>query len=484
MGQYPEDREARGPGATPRASEGSNPGGTPDNQPDSGGGQQQPAPTGSPGGYWQEALHTGDATADAGGIAVSGIFNSNVVLPPDVVRPAAEVDACEGLNDLPYRPASFVGRTHELDRLDVALSTSEVAFVQAVHGLGGIGKSTLAAHWAATRPHGLYPIRWITAESPAAVQQGLADLYTALQPALKVLPVETLAEYGEQWLASHTGWLLILDNVNDFADIAQLISRTADGGRFLITSRLATAWTDAATRIRLDTLDAADSLDLLTRIATAGGLRGLDGDADLCAELGYLPLAIEQAAAYLAQNPLITPRAYLCLLAEHPATMYRQGAATTPAERTIARIWSTTLDRITSLQPEAADLLRTLAWYAPDAIPTALTDNLADPPTVNTALGLLNAYSMITPDPASGTLAIHRLVQALARTPDPTDPHRAPQLVDQAREHATITLNASLPPTYTDPTTWPAWRTLLPHINTLATNTTRTVRGRRYPALP
>ncbi|MDX3532097.1 AAA family ATPase, partial [Streptomyces sp. ID05-39B] len=355
--------------------------------------RQPPAP--GPGSTRQEVLHSGNATATGGGIANSGIYTSTVHLPSEALRPPAGVDAPAGLDDLPHRPGHFVGRGHELDRLDAALAAPGTALVQAVHGLGGIGKSTLAAHWAATRPHGHAPIRWITADSPAAVQQGLAHLATALQPALaRALPDKELTEWALQWLASHTGWLIVLDNVNDPADIAPLIARTP-GGRFLITSRLATAWNDAATLVRLDVLEPAESLALLARTATTQHPgRDLDGAADLCDELGHLPLAIEQAAAYLAQNPLTTPRMYLDLLAQHPAAMYRHGAATTPAERTIARIWNITLDRITHLQPQAADLLRTLAWYAPEHIPTTLADGPADPPTRNAALGLLTAYSM------------------------------------------------------------------------------------------
>ncbi|WP_200308277.1 NB-ARC domain-containing protein, partial [Streptomyces adelaidensis] len=422
------------------------------------------------GATWQEVLYSGNPTATNGGIAVSGIYtdNSSVTLPPQALRPPAEVDAPAGLDALPPLPEAFVGRGHELDRLDAALSAPGAALVQAVHGLGGIGKSTLAAHWAATRPHGHAPMRWITADSPAGVQQGLIDLAIALQPALaRALTAEALAEYASQWLATHTGWLLVLDNVNDPADIAPLIARAPDG-RFLITSRLATAWNNATTLVRLDVLDPADSLTLLTHTVTAAGPRTLDGAAELCEELGHLPLAIEQAAAYLAQNPLTTPRAYLHLLDEYPAAMYRHGAVTTPAERTIARIWNLTLDRITTLQPSAADLLRTLAWYAPDHIPATLTDDLTDPPARSAAIGLLTAYSMITPDPGTGTLAVHRLVQALARTPDPDDPHRAPHHIGQARTHATAHLRAALPATWDTPAAWPAWRTLLPHIDALA----------------
>ncbi|MCZ0209574.1 tetratricopeptide repeat protein, partial [Streptomyces sp. UMAF16] len=417
-------------------------------------------------------LRSGDATATGGGIAVSGIYNSTVHLAPGELRPPAEVEARAGLDDLPHGPGLFVGRGNELERLDAALAAPGAALVQAVHGLGGIGKSTLAAHWAATRPHGHAPVRWITADTPAAVRQGLADLATALQPVLaRALPVEALAEWGLQWLASHTGWLIVLDNVTDPADIAGLLAR-ARGGRFLITSRLATAWSDAVTLVRLDVLHPDESLALLTRIATATSPgRSLEGAADLCDELGHLPLAVEQAAAYLAQNPLTTPRTYLQLLARHPAAMYRQGAATTPAERTIARIWNITLDRITHLQPHAADLLRTLAWYAPDHIPATLAVRPDDPPALHTALGLLTAYNLVTPDPAAETLAVHRLVQALARTPDPDDPHRIPSLIAQARDQATVNLHTALPATWITPDAWPTWRTLLPHIDALTDHT-------------
>ncbi|MGW7529983.1 FxSxx-COOH system tetratricopeptide repeat protein [Streptomyces sp. NPDC054783] len=427
-----------------------------------------------PGGTWQEVFQSGNATATGGGIAVSGIYTSTVQLPPEALRQPADVDAPPGLDDLPHRPGHFVGRGSELDRLDAALAVPGAALVQAVHGLGGIGKSTLAAYWAATRPHGRAPIRWITADSPAAVRQGLADLATALQPVLaKVLPDQALAEWGLQWLASHTDWLIVLDNVNDPAHIAALIAR-ARGGRFLITSRLATVWSDAATLVRLDVLEPAESLALLTRIATSTGLRrDLDGAADLCTELGHLPLAIEQAAAYLAQNPLTTPRTYLELLARDPAQMYRHGAATTPAERTIARVWNITLDRITDLQPEAADLLRTLAWYAPEHIPTTLAGGPSGLPALDAALGLLTAYNMITPDPDTKTLAVHRLVQALTRTPDPDDPHRTPTLTARARDQAAANLHTALPTTWDTPATWPTWRTLLPHIDALTDHTTQ-----------
>lgn len=197
-------------------------------------------------------------------------------------------------------PDGFVGREAELARLDAAVSGGGPVVVAAVHGLGGVGKSSLAAYWAGTRDHGCAPIIWIRADSFTAVEQGLAAFATRLQPALaEALPVEELAERGLQWLASHTGWLLILDNVEHPADIAAVRAR-ARGGRVLITGRLSVPWQAGATVICLDVLLPGEAEQLLTRLATATGPRDLDGATELCAALGYLPLAIEQAGAYLA----------------------------------------------------------------------------------------------------------------------------------------------------------------------------------------
>jgi tetratricopeptide (TPR) repeat protein len=67
---------------------------------------------------------------------------------------------------------------------------------------------------------------------------------------------------------------------------------------------------------------------------------------------------------------------------------------------------------------------------------------------------------------------VHRLVQAVTRTPDPGDPHRTPAVIDDAREQATALLNAAAPHTWQDPAHWAAWRMLLPHVEALAAHTT------------
>ncbi|MET7339235.1 tetratricopeptide repeat protein [Nonomuraea sp. NPDC005650] len=410
------------------------------------------------------------------------------VLPVEALRPVTEVVAPPRLVNLPRHTRMFVGRGDELAALRAALHGGDEVLVAVVHGLGGVGKSTLAAYYTLAQAAGRYtagrdasglnPVWWITADSGQAVEAGLAGLAVALQPELATtVPLEALAERATAWLAAHEGWLLVLDNVVDTADVRPLLERTLTG-QVLVTSRLGEGWHQLGAQVlRLDVLGEQEAVELLARIVVPdlpsdivraspeGGLpEGLDGTAELVRELGCLPLAIEQASAYLHQTRL-TPRAYLELLRKQPGVMYDRAARGADAERTIARLWRLTLDQLTGT-PLAGSVLRVLAWHGAEPIPRILLSGLgATEPDVQHALGELAAYNMITLD--RDAVAVHRLVQAVARTPDPDDPHRQAADIDTARNQATSLLNAALPETPLDPADWPACRALLPHITAL-----------------
>jgi hypothetical protein len=87
---------------------------------------------------------------------------------------------------------------------------------------------------------------------------------------------------------------------------------------------------------------------------------------EIAAELGFLPLALDQAAAYITRTRIPLGR-YLDLLRAHPARMHAAGAAGGQAQRTIARLWDITLAAIAAADASAAGLLRVLACYAPEA---------------------------------------------------------------------------------------------------------------------
>ncbi|MFM9596198.1 NB-ARC domain-containing protein [Streptomyces scabiei] len=313
---------------------------------------------------------------------------------------------------LPRRTTQFVGRERELAWLDAAFEEPGGVVVHAVHGLGGVGKSTLAARWAAERDADVNPVWWIAAESRAQLDAGLADLGRALAPTLAgVLPEAALRERTLQWLSAHDGWLLVLDNVDDPADIEPLLARAANG-RFLVTTRRGeTSWRGIAHTLDLDVLARDEAVELFMTIYEGPA----DGAAELCAELGYLPLAIDQAAAY-CREACVTPRTYLDLVAHRPADMYAATAEGGEAERTIARVWHITLNRLSDTRA-AKGILRTIAWCAQDGIPRAYLDGLADPVELTEGLRRLAAYSMIRLD--GDMLSVHRLVQAVSRTAEP-----------------------------------------------------------------
>ncbi|WHM37992.1 tetratricopeptide repeat protein [Streptomyces sp. BPTC-684] len=384
------------------------------------------------------------------------------VLPAEAF---AEAECPVGVVNLPFRTDMFVGRERELALLDEALETAGGVVVHAVHGLGGIGKSTLAAHWAARRARGHNPVWWITAETPADLDAGLAALAIALQPALAgLLPQEALRERAVQWLATHEGWLVVLDNVTEPDDVRPLLGRVASG-RWLITSRRADDWYGIARPVALDVLLPGEAVELFTRIVTHGGPRDVEGVDQLCAEIGNLPLAVELAAAYCARTGT-RPGEYLELLAHYPADMYAEG------RRAVARTWRVTLDRLVAEDPLTGAVLRVLAWYAPDGIPRSLLDGLGSPVGVRRALGALAAHSMVTLG-SDGSVSVHRLVQAVARTPEAGDPYRQAEAVSEAMAMAVRILAGTVPGAAPEPEMWVKWRPLLPHVEALAEHVSR-----------
>jgi hypothetical protein len=120
---------------------------------------------------------------------------------------------------------------------------------------------------------------------------------------LAVLPLEPLVQRALGWLQAHPGWLLVLDDLTDPEDAAVVLDRPMPG-RMLVTSRLGEGWSHryGARVLHLDVLPEDKAVELLAGIADRTGGAGLEGAAELVAELGWLPLAIEQAGAYLHQT--------------------------------------------------------------------------------------------------------------------------------------------------------------------------------------
>jgi len=386
-------------------------------------------------------------------------------LPPRPPLPdAASTPAPSGLNGLPCRRAAvFVGRDEALERVEQALRQGANAQRPhaVVYGLGGIGKSELALQYALRNTGRHHLAWWIDADSPAQIQEGLAGLARAITAgthsvAAAQATAEEAAAWAIAWLAAHPGWLLVFDNVEQAADVEPVLSRL-HGGHVLMTTRRATGWHDLCTPINLEVLDPRAAEHLLAELIGPERPAPAGEPAALAEELGWLPLALTQAAAYITHTPGMTLARYRRLLREAPGRLHAAAADGHDPGRVIARTWELTRSRIAGLDPLAPRLLELLGCYAPDHLPVDVLYGLqdADELGIADALALLASYSMITL--GGDSVSVHRLVQTvtLARlTP-----------VQRAAVHRTAAelLASALPDSPDQIGDWPVYARLLPH---------------------
>jgi len=363
-----------------------------------------------------------------------------------------------------HRNPNFTGRESLLAQLRKALTSGQpAALTQAIHGLGGVGKTQLATEYAYRHRADYDLVWWVRAEEPATLAADYAALAAPLNLPEKDHPEQpAVIEAVRHWLGQNTGWLLIFDNAHRLEDVRPYLPRGATG-HVIVTSRNP-AWRGLANPLTVQVMERPESVAFLLKRTGQGDEAAADALAE---EMGDLPLALEQAGAYTSRTGT-TFTAYMKLFQSRRTELWGKEHPPLDYPDTVATIWDIAFQQVREASPAGADLLNLCAFLAPDDVPRdllvggaehlpeALAEVAADPLAFGEAIAALRLYSLI--EVSGDTWSVHRLVQAAARD----------RLADDTRRTwagaAVRLVSGAFPLESYDVRTWPRCARLLPHV--------------------
>lgn len=373
-------------------------------------------------------------------------------------RPAG---ATTRLWNLPAPLSRFTGRDELLAGLRRELTRHGCV---ALLGMSGVGKTTTVLEYA-QRFAGEYDVAWwVPAGAPELVVNHLAELARALRLAGPSDSAGAAVARLSGALRAQGRWLLVFDSAEDPAALRGLLPGGA--GHVVITTRNPD-WHDLATSVPVAPFARAESVELLCSMAYH-----LDeANAGRVAEaLGDLPLAVDQAAALLADTTLDAD-GYLSRLRVEADKALGGNKGVGGYPTSVAVSWSEAFDRLADKDVAAVQLLSLIAWLAPvpvpltlfarhhELLPAPLAEIAADPVMLQATLAELRRQAMV--QPGRDSVRLHTVPATLLRAR--ADGTAGPLLGWPTT--AVLLLCAAVPQGQgDDPAVWSTWRQLLPHV--------------------
>jgi len=344
---------------------------------------------------------------------------------------------------LPRNPF-FTGREEILEALHAQIGINQaVALTQssALHGLGGVGKTQIALEYAYRYALEYSAVFWIGAETEEQIVSGLLQIADILQlPGRDDKDQQRMGAAVQNWLSTHSRWLLIWDNVEELTLIDRFLP-SARSGAMLITTRCQALGTFAR-GVELLPMEQEEAMLFLLRRAKVLGseatreqmqqlaMRLPDEYAavsEVVTVLGGLPLALDQAGAYIEET-LCGLSGYLLRYQQQSSHLLdRRGGSGADHPQSVTATFRLSRERIEREQHAAVDILQVCAFLYAEAIPEELfvegaaylgvdLEELAtDPIQFDQIIAVLGKLSLVQRHPETQTLSLHRLLQEVLK---------------------------------------------------------------------
>ncbi len=365
------------------------------------------------------------------------VISSNIEQPQQISH--EQVQQSQNLWNMPYkRPPFFTGREGVLqDLYDKFRTANSSVVVLAISGLGGIGKTLTAIEYAYRYRSSYKVVLWANAETYDILASDYVKMASKNLLDLPEKEEQNLAlviAAIKRRLSDYEGWLFVFDNVVDLSTIADFIPQTGKG-HVLLTTRDQVVGDEVDHQIKLDKMELEESILFLLRRAKILPMDaspdmalfpGRDAVKAITIALDHLPLALDQAGAYIEETQC-SLTAYLNLYeTQHTALLKRRGRLAIRYRETVATTWSLSFQRVERANPVAADLLRLFAFLHADGIPEEILitcsqdlgpilEGIDNPLALDQAIEELLKYSLVYRHADNQTLSIHRLVQTVIK---------------------------------------------------------------------
>ena len=390
-------------------------------------------------------------------------------------RPAGDNDPRFPGTDPPVwnvspRNAEFTGRGANLEQLRDKLvgGGTAVVLAHALYGLGGVGKTQVALEYAHRFKSDYDVIWWVPAERSDQIVLSLA----ALAERLGIMVGENVTEAARAVLDAlrrgepYERWLLVFDNAEDPKELEPYLPGGA--GHVLITSRYQ-GWSHLAELQEVDVFTREESIAHLL-LHVPGMSR--DDAGQVASEVGDLPLAVEQAGAWLEQTGMLAAD-YLNELRTHATrALIVSEAPNYPASAITT--WNMSFARLRERSPAAGRLLQLCAFFSPGPISMALLysdemiaslvaydESLREKLLLGRVIREISRYALIKVDQGSNSIQMHRLVQTVIRS----------QMTQEEQETAGHEIHAILVGARPrrgdtdDPENWERYDLIWPHLD-------------------